>query len=185
MRFYVKLVHSLYNNWIDVISRARTFFWGLFLKRMGKGVVIFAGTKILSPNNVSIGNNVFIHSNCTLDGHGGLEIGNFAIMAENVKIMTFNHSYDDYRIPIRRQPFALAKVVIEEDVWIGSNAVILPNVTVGKGAIVGAGAVVAKNVAPFSIVGGVPAELIKYRFSEETINKAKKMDFENFPNTSS
>ena len=69
-------------------------------------------------------------------------------------------------------------IVIEDDVWIGARVTVLGGVTIGRGAIVAAGAVVTKNVAPYSIVAGVPAKPLKMRFDEETIKKALKRNFE-------
>jgi phosphonate metabolism protein (transferase hexapeptide repeat family) len=77
---------------------------------------------------------------------------------------TRNTEYEEY-----------GAVVIENDVWIGTNALILPNITIGNGAIVAAGAVVSKNVPPYAVVGGVPARIIKYRFDQKTINKLQKI----------
>lgn len=67
-------------------------------------------------------------------------------------------------------------IIVEDDVWIGNNAIILSGITIGKGAIVAAGSVVTKNVEPYSIVGGNPAQLIKYRFSEEVIRQLLNVD---------
>lgn len=68
-------------------------------------------------------------------------------------------------------------IVIKDDVWIGYGAIILSGVCIGQGAVVGAGAVVTKDVPPYAIVGGVPAKLIRYRFSEKVINELSKLDF--------
>jgi acetyltransferase-like isoleucine patch superfamily enzyme len=73
------------------------------------------------------------------------------------------------------------KVIIENDVWIGTDAKIMGGVTIGNGAIVGAGAVVTHNVAPYAIVGGVPAKLIRHRFSESEIVAIEKSEWWNWP----
>jgi acetyltransferase-like isoleucine patch superfamily enzyme len=72
---------------------------------------------------------------------------------------------------VKRRKQQYQKVIIKNDVWIGANSVIMPGVTIGNGAIVGAGAVVTKNVPDYAIVAGIPATIIKYRFSEETVKK--------------
>lgn len=108
----------------------------------------------------------------------GTCIGSFCSIATNVKIGLMNHPvkfvsshpflYYQSRGFIAENIDIEQKMppVIEDDVWIGSNAVILPGVTVGRGAVVGAGSVVTKDVKPYSIVGGVPAKHIKFRFEE-------------------
>jgi serine acetyltransferase len=68
-------------------------------------------------------------------------------------------------------------IIIKDDVWIGANAIILSGVTIGQGALIGAGAVVTKDVPPYAIVGGNPAKVIKYRFSEKVIKKLLEFDF--------
>ena len=88
--------------------------------------------------------------------------------------------FKDWGKPIRFQAFESGPVIIEDDVWLGANVVVLPNVKIGKGAIIGANAVVTKNVAPYSIMGGVPAKFIKYRFSSDDIVEAEQNSFEQF-----
>ncbi len=80
-----------------------------------------------------------------------------------VVVITRNHGHDRTDIPMTRQGYNNAPIVIEDDVWIGFRAVVLAGVTIGRGSIVGSGAVVTKDVAPYSVVGGVPARVIKSR----------------------
>lgn len=81
--------------------------------------------------------------------------------------------------PIYREDDGYTKgpIILEDDVWIATNALILSGVTIGQGAIVAAGAVVVKDVPPYAVVGGNPAKIIKYRFPEEIIKKLLKLDF--------
>src|SRR5260221_345194 len=88
-------------------------------------------------------------------------------IANNCKFVNPDHICTDWRKPIGLQGKPQPKIVIEDDVWIGINAIILPKVTIGRGAIIAAGAVVTKDVEPYAVVGGVPARLIKYRFDTE------------------
>jgi galactoside O-acetyltransferase len=74
-----------------------------------------------------------------------------------------NHKFDDRNVPIMDQGHIPGRIVIEDDVWIGANCVITPDVVIGHGAVVGAGAVVTKDVPPFAVVGGVPAKVIGWR----------------------
>ena len=107
--------------------------------------------------NIKIGENVFINSGCKFQDQGGLVIGDDVLIGHNVVIATLNHNQD----PDKRGNLMPLPVKIEDKVWIGSNATVLPGVTIGEGAIVAAGAVVTKDVAPRSVVGGVPAKFIK------------------------
>lgn len=115
--------------------------------------------------NIRIGKNVFINAGCKFQDQGGITIGDGALIGHNVVMATLNHD----PAPEKRSTLHPAPIVIGKNVWIGSNATILPGVTVGEGAIVAAGAVVTKHVAANTVVGGVPAKLIKYidRFKGE------------------
>jgi len=106
--------------------------------------------------NIHIGKHVFINSGCRFQDQGGIYIGDYALIGHNVVLATINHDmnpFDRHNIykPIR----------IGERAWIGSNVVITQGVTVGEGAVIAAGAVVTKDVPAFTVVGGVPAKVIK------------------------
>ncbi len=107
--------------------------------------------------NMHIGEDVFINSGCKFQDQGGIYIGDRALIGHNVVLATLNHPLD----PKRRSGLEPAPIHIEEDVWIGSGAIVLPSVRIGRGAIVAAGAVVTRDVEPMTIVGGVPAKPIK------------------------
>lgn len=98
-----------------------------------------------------------------IDGGGECIIGKNVMMAPEVIILTLNHKYIDMNCPIIMQGSYASKVVIEDDVWIGIRAIILPGIKIGRGAVIGAGAVVTKDVPPYTVVGGVPAKIIKRR----------------------
>ncbi len=108
--------------------------------------------------NISIGDGVFINYNCVFLDMTHITIGNRVLIGPNVTLSAAGH--DKSHLNRGGGKCFASPIVIEDDVWIGANAVILPGVTLGKGCIVGAGAVVTKNVAPFSIVAGVPAKPI-------------------------
>ena len=94
---------------------------------------------------------------------GKITIGNNVMLGPGVSIFAENHVFDDTTMTIKEQGVQKLEVVIEDDCWIASNVVILAGVTIGKGSVVAAGAVVTESVSPFSVVGGVPAKLIKSR----------------------
>lgn len=120
---------------------------------------------MLIPNKglIKIGDNCSIGAYNILDGTGQLLIGDDVIIGAHVSVYSANHIFTDRFTSIRTQGLALGTIVIKNNVWIGANSVILAGVEIGEGAIVAAGAVVTKNVEPFSIVGGNPAKLIKNR----------------------
>lgn len=173
----ISFVIYLYNKKAFFLGSLYARFWKLFVKHMGDNVYIMPKCLLYSPGNISIGNNVSINHHTYLTGAGGLDIGNWVMFGTNCNVLTTNHRYDDYKVPMMLQGFSSGKVIIEDDVWIGSSVIILPNVKIGKGSIVAAGSVVNKDVPPYSIVGGVPAKLLKSRFDDSTLLKAKKTSF--------
>ncbi|MEC4176346.1 DapH/DapD/GlmU-related protein [Adlercreutzia sp. R7] len=107
--------------------------------------------------NIFLGRDVFINSGCKFQDQGGIYLGDRVFIGHNVVLATLNHDLN----PVRRADMDPASVRIGDDVWIGANATVLPGVTIGNGAVVAAGAVVACDVPPLTVVGGVPARVIK------------------------
>ena len=107
--------------------------------------------------NLVIGKNVFINSGCKVQDQGGIEIGDGTLIGHNVVLATLNHAL----APERRGDLIPRPIRIGKNVWIGSNAVILPGVTIGDGAVIAAGAAVTKDVPENSVVGGVPARVLR------------------------
>lgn len=107
--------------------------------------------------NITIGKNVFINSGCHFQDQGGIEIGDGCLIGHNVVLATINH--DLY--PENNRINHYAPIKLGKSVWVGSNSTILPGVTVGDWAVVAAGAVVTRDVPPLTIVGGVPAKVIR------------------------
>ena len=92
---------------------------------------------------------------------GPVDIGNHVNLAQGITVTALNHNFSDTNKRIDEQGVSTNPVIIEDDVWVGANAVILPGVTIGSHCVVAAGAVVTKNVPPHSLVAGVPAKVIK------------------------
>lgn len=113
--------------------------------------------------NITIGRDVFINSGCHFQDQGGITIGDGSLIGHNVVLATINH--DLY--PVNQRKNHYAPIVIEDHVWVGSNATILPGVTIGRWSVVAAGAVVSKDVEAFTVVGGVPARVIRKVNQEE------------------
>lgn len=95
-------------------------------------------------------------------GYGGVEIGKYTAIGSHVVIMTYSHIFEDLS-PIRYQDLKLERVRICEGAWLGTHVVVMPGVTIGKGAVIGAGAVVTKDIPEYSIAVGVPAKVIDKR----------------------
>ena len=107
--------------------------------------------------NITIGKDVFINSGCHFQDQGGIEIGDGVLIGHNVVLATINHDLD----PEENRKNHYAPIKIGNHVWIGSNATVLPGVTIGDWAVVAAGAVVTQDVLPLTVVGGVPAKILK------------------------
>ena len=118
--------------------------------------------RILTPficdfgNRVKFGHNVFINHSVILSASGGIEFGDGVMLAPGVRIATINHDFNN-----RHSIYTYGKVTIKKNAWIGMNATITPGVTIGENAVVAAGSVVTKNVEANTVVGGVPARVIK------------------------
>jgi len=153
----------LFNRWLTFIPFHASRLWllGLMLGKMGRAPSVLMGLEVRDPQNIELGNNVVLNRGVLLDGRGGkLIIGDNVDIAQEVVIWTLGHdAHDDHHGSVG------APVTIEDYAWIGHRAIILPGVRIGRGAVVGAGAVVAKDVPPMAIVGGVPAEIIGQRRS--------------------
>ena len=113
--------------------------------------------------NIHIGKNVFINMGCKFQDQGGIYIGDGVLIGHNVVLATLNHAMS----PDHRGTMEPAPIRIGKNVWIGSNATVLPGVTIGDGAIVAAGAVVTRDVPENTIVGGVPARIMRHLSEEE------------------
>ena len=124
--------------------------------------------RILTPficdfgNRVTFGKNVFINHSAILSASGGIEFEDGVSIAPGVRIATINHDFNE-----RHTKYTYGKVTIGKNAWIGMNVTICPDVTIGKYAVVAAGAVVTKDVPDYAVVGGVPAKVIKMQNPDE------------------
>ncbi|EOV2572845.1 DapH/DapD/GlmU-related protein [Enterococcus faecalis] len=116
--------------------------------------------------NITLGKNVFINSGTHFQDHGGIVIGDGAFIGHNVVLATINHDL----FPKNKRKNHYAPIVLKNNVWIGSNATITAGVTIGEWSVVAAGAVVTKDVPPYTVVGGVPARVLKLIDKEEDGN---------------
>lgn len=162
-RWYVRLLAPLYQH-------------------RGRGSKIYSSVRMDTPpyRRFSLGRQSVIESYCCINNAvgdvvigdytrigihntiiGPVTIGNHVNLAQSITVTALNHNFDDANKRIDEQGVSTSQTVIDDDVWIGANAVILPGVTIGTHSVVAAGAVVTKDVPPHSLVGGVPAKIIK------------------------
>ena len=145
------------NNAYQTPAKIRVLMEKLIGKPVDKSFAMFPPFSADCGKNITIGKNVFINAGCKFQDQGGITIGDGALIGHNVVLATLNHDLE----PGKRSNLYPAPIVIGKNVWIGSNATILPGVTIGDGSIVAAGAVVTKDIPSNTIVGGVPAKVIK------------------------
>lgn len=136
----------------------RRFVYRLAGMKIGKGSTIHIGASFFNPSGIEIGSDTIIGEKAVLDGRDRLVVGNHVDIASEVMVYNGEHNINDEDFSA-----VFAPVIIEDYVFIGPRAIILPGVKINKGAIVGAGAIVTKDVGEFSIVGGVPAKIIGER----------------------
>lgn len=139
-------------------KKLRKLFSKLIGKEVDEGFGLFPPFSADYGQNITVGKNVFINSGCCFQDQGGIEIGNNVLIGQQVVIATLNHDL----VPYKRANMLPAPVKIGNGVWIGAHATILAGVTIGDNAVVAAGAVVTKGVPSNSVVGGVPAKILKY-----------------------
>lgn len=130
-----------------------------------KGSRIERNTRINSGfgGSIRIGKNVLVDDGTHIMAQISISVGDYSQISSHCFIADFNHVYKSRNVPIVMQGYKRKPVVIGRDVWIGSHAVILPGVTIGDGAVIGAGSVVTKNIEAFSVAVGNPAKIIKRR----------------------
>ena len=145
------------NNEFRTAEEVRRLFSRLTGREVDDGFTLFPPFFTDYGQNIKVGKNVFINSGCCFQDQGGVEIGDNALIGQQVVIATLDHDFN----PERRANMLPAPVRIGNNVWIGAHATILSGVPGGDNAIVAAGAVVTKDVPPNAVVGGVPARIIK------------------------
>lgn len=157
-------------------------FWQTMIDSFGRHFIINKGFFVANPHLLKIGDNVFFNAHVKIfNNHEWVTFGDFVSVGPNTSFITFNYDTDHWDRPMMYKPTrSYEPITVESDVWIGANCTILPGITIGRGAIVAAGSVVSHDVEPYSVVGGVPAKRIKYRFDKATIAKAKRVNMKDF-----
>jgi acetyltransferase-like isoleucine patch superfamily enzyme len=154
-------------------------------RRIGADCVLEPGMMVFHPENISLGDNVYvghyailkgyykneliigdqswIGQQCFLHSAGGLTIGARVGIGPGVRVITSVHKEQGRGVPVLFSRVETAPVTIEDDADVGVGSIVLPGVTIGRGAIVGAGAVVNRSVPPFAVAAGVPARVLRFR----------------------
>lgn len=157
----------------------------VYLNALPAGITIGDGTSLmhgtifhvfnyrdLPQAGIAVGKNCFFGEYTCIRGQGGVRIGDGVYTGTQVQIAAVNHVYADPDRYIKDQGITAEGIIIEDDVWLGSNVVVVDGVTIGKGCVVGAGAVVTKNLPPYSVAVGVPARVVKDRRDAEAVRQA-------------
>jgi len=164
-------------------TRLSTWWWRMFIPHMSSSAHIVWGVEISNPALMKIGHHTYINTGTKFLLHEkGVTIGDYVAIGPECMFITSNLDSSDIFTPMSVRNKKTSKAIVaKQDVWIGARSIILPGVTIGKGAVVGAGAVVTKDVPEYAVVGGVPARVLKYRKTskrtKKTKNKARSLTF--------
>lgn len=169
MKNFLVCTYELISSVIFALPRHRIFniiksnYLRIQGAKIGNNITYYPGVKINPARNIEIGDHVDLAWGVIITTNGGVKIGDRTLIGYRTLILSSNHLIPLNKGRIFDSGHAHKNIIIEKDVWIGGNCVITAGVTIGEGAVVGAGSVVTKDVAPYTIVGGVPAKLIKER----------------------
>lgn len=171
----LKLLYKLYNS---IYRRGQMIDLNNALskcKKHGDKLILDCTTYLNHPECIEFGSNIMMRCGCEIYGAGGVVIGDGTIMAHGVQIISANHNYDSDNLEYLPfdEKWMFKQVIIGKYVWIGANAMVLPGVNIGDGAVIAAGSVVVKDVPPFAVVGGNPAKVLKYR-NEDTFRRLER-----------
>jgi len=171
MRLYI-LIKKIYKKLLMYALRGQ-------FKKHGKNFV-FDPFGVYSYKNIEVGDDVFIGVNPTLlASESGIFFGNKIMLGPNVTMIGGDHNHTQigkYMYDVKEKlPENDLPIIVKDDVWIGAGAIILKGVTINEGAIVAAGSLVINDVPSYSIVGGVPAKVLKNRFTKDELIEHKKI----------
>lgn len=201
---YIKISISNILYKLEQIYVYKQLFQGSSIDKTVKLNKVHLKGVIILKENVKLKGGVYITGNVEIGRYTSIngpnvdiyaklnkvKIGKFCSIARNVSIQEFNHNFNNLSTYLISKNLAKSSgiedfsskggIIIGNDVWIGAHSVVLSGVTIGDGAIIAANTVVSKDVPAFSIFGGNPGKVIKYRFEESIINEIKKMEWWNW-----
>jgi acetyltransferase-like isoleucine patch superfamily enzyme len=165
------IIRKADNSLMSIAEGSRIVEYGKIVLHPGAKLIIGENTSIdrlceiiiEAGSELIIGDNVFVGSYSNIRVTGKMNIGDNCRIAQFVSLINGNYSFMDRNTPIKDQPYQKGFLIIEDDVWIGVNAIVLSNVKIGRGAVVGAGSLITKDIANYSVVVGNPQKLIKVR----------------------
>lgn len=163
------IIYIIMNYFVNNIPvwTIRKYIYIIFGMKLGKKARIHMKTIIINPWNISIGERTVINEFCFIDGRGGLCIGNDVSISINSTILTASHETHSEQFKYKKSP-----VVIKDNVWIGTRAIILEGTIIGEGAVIGAGSLIKKEAESYGIYVGVPARKV----SERSISNKYNID---------
>ncbi len=147
-------------EYVDLMWDVRKGFYKTKMAFCGEGVQIYPYVVIHGPKNVRIGSGSSLNSFVHIWGNGGVTIGDRVMIASHTIITSLTHDYTQVDMT---KTYIPKPVTIEDDVWIGSNAIILPGVKIGRGSVIGAGSIVTSDIPPYALAYGIPAKVMKSR----------------------
>ena len=159
-------------------ARIRSLHIGFRLSTFKKNVYLMSDCRFENARKIRLGKYILIDHNTIFSTPHGMKIGNYVVIGPYCLFSTVQQSSPEWKKPMVFQPIKGASITIEDDVRIDEKVTVLGGVTIGRGAIVTAGSVVTSDVKPYTIVGGVPAKRIGYRFSPDVRAKAKKLNLD-------
>jgi len=161
------VLNGLAHRVLRWLERRRVRYW-LARMTVGERVRIKEGLRVEKPHKVTIGNDVRINTDCILQAHGGIEIGDFTMVAARVTIVTANHDLACRGVEAF-DTLVEAPVRIGRHCWLGTGVIVLPGVTIGDGTVVGAGSVVTRDLPPGMICVGTPARPVRKRPTDRAV----------------
>jgi acetyltransferase-like isoleucine patch superfamily enzyme len=171
MKYFIVVSYELIMQILFMLPRykflnlIKSFFLKIVGAKVGKRVIFYPGVWICTGRNLTLGDDVDLAKDVLITTDGGVTIGDRVLIGYRTQILSGNHIVPNSTLPIFSAGHEKKPIVIHKDVWIGANCCILSGVTIGEGAVIAAGAVVTKDIPPFSIYAGIPAKQIKNRLN--------------------
>lgn len=154
-----------FKNSFNISSGLKTFLLKLFGARLGKGVVIKPGVNIKYPWKLTVGDHVWIGEDVWIDNLAAVKIENNVCISQGAMLLTGNHNYKTSGFDLM-----IGRITLKEGSWVGAKAVVCPNVTLHKYSILSVGSVTSKDLRPFGIYAGNPAQYVRERVFDSNVN---------------